>query len=280
MPLTFRELESNQDYAACVELQKETWGENFSECVPPAILLVAQKVGGVAAGAFDETGQLVGFVFGLTGIKEGRRVNWSHMLAVKKDRRDQAIGRKLKLFQRELLLKRGVQTVFWTYDPLVARNAHLNFNKLGVSVKEYVPEMYIDDSGSDLHRGIGMDRFIVEWALASKRVEQAISGQLQTFEADFSEAKIVNTELDKNGAPIPVETDLSELSQIRLEIPPDIDVIQNESLQLAGKWRACTRRAFTWYLEKGYEVKAFYRDKKSSRCFYVVAQTSSFVGPM
>ena len=66
--ITIRDLVSLADYEACVALQRDTWGQEFSESVPTAILSVSQKIGGVTAGAFDDTGRLVGFVFGMTGL--------------------------------------------------------------------------------------------------------------------------------------------------------------------------------------------------------------------
>ena len=70
--ITIRDLHSLHDYADCVALQEETWGAGFSERVPTAILRVSQMVGGVAAGAFDENERLVGFVFGMTGVRDRR----------------------------------------------------------------------------------------------------------------------------------------------------------------------------------------------------------------
>src|SRR5690554_3674198 len=131
-----------EEFRACVELQRETWGAGFDECVPAAILKVSQRVGGVTAGAFDGEGRLLGFVFGLTGLERGRPVHWSHMLAVRPEWRDVGLGRRLKAYQREAVRGLGVDTILWTFDPLVARNAHLNLNRLGVQVVEYVPDMY------------------------------------------------------------------------------------------------------------------------------------------
>ncbi len=59
---TIRPFASTEDYRACVELQEDTWGAGFSERVSPAILKVSQILGGVASGAYDEGGRLVGFV--------------------------------------------------------------------------------------------------------------------------------------------------------------------------------------------------------------------------
>lgn len=131
-----RPLQSGDEYRACVALQRETWGADFGEVVPATILKVSQRVGGLTAGAFDETGELLGFVFGLTGLEAGRPAHWSHMLAVREDVRDLGIGRRLKEFQRDFLLPLAVEVIYWTFDPLVARNAHLNLNLLGAQVTE------------------------------------------------------------------------------------------------------------------------------------------------
>ncbi|MCH8871580.1 hypothetical protein IH824_02215, partial [candidate division KSB1 bacterium] len=70
--------------------------------------------------------------------------------------------------------------------------------------------------------------------------------------------------------PNPVEKKLPEVEAVRVEIPLNIETVQQEDLQLAGKWRANTRRAFVWYLDKGYQVEGFYREKANNRCFYVL----------
>lgn len=260
-----RQLKTHQEYIACVALERKIWGQNFAECVPPAILMVSQKVGGVSAGAFDKSNHLAGFVFGLTGIKSGRPVHWSHMLAVRPEVRNMGLGKKLKLFQRSCVMKLGVETIYWTYDPLVAKNAHINLNLLGTKIDEYVPDMYISGNESDLHRGLGMDRFVVSWQLR---------GQTQKKHSDFpgkyGKLPVVNTELAGDGRGRPIELDLTEKPQLRIEIPDNIETIQSESLELAGKWRKNTREAFIYYLNKGYRIKAFYRDKSSERCYYVL----------
>src|SRR2546426_12717244 len=43
----------------------------------------------------------------------------------------------------------GIDLVEWTYDPMQATNAHLNFEKLGVVVEEYGQNVY-GQSGSPL----------------------------------------------------------------------------------------------------------------------------------
>jgi len=266
--LHIRHLSTHEDFVGCVALQEETWGADFSERVPAAILKVSQRLGGVTAGAFDARDQLVGFVFGMTGVENGRLVHWSDMLAVRPELRDRGIGRRLKQFQRETLLAMGVGLVYWTFDPLVARNAHLNFNRLGVRVSEYVIDMYGSDTDSALHRGLGTDRFIVAWEIATP----SITDTPHQPEAK-STARVVNAS-DGDGVPtMPQLRDGPPARPLRVEIPLEIDKVQQQSLALAGRWRATTRAAFTWALEHGYHVAGFYRDSPAGRGYYVLART-------
>src|SRR5947209_3650376 len=139
--IEIRPLASYAELKACVALQRDTWGDEFSDVVPLSILKVAQRIGGVAIGAFNGT-DLLGFVFGLTGVERGKTVRWSDMLAVRPDARNLGLGRRLKEHQRTMVRELGASVIYWTFDPLVARNAHLNFNRLGVRLAEYVENMY------------------------------------------------------------------------------------------------------------------------------------------
>jgi predicted GNAT superfamily acetyltransferase len=117
-----RSLDSLPELEACFRLQEEVWGRGFREAAAVSILKVSQRLGGVVGDALDESGQLVGFVFGLTGMEDGRPVHWSHMLAVRPGLRDGGLGRRLKAWQRDRCRALGVRRMYWTFDPLVARN--------------------------------------------------------------------------------------------------------------------------------------------------------------
>ncbi len=263
----YRHLATQDDYAACVRLQRITWGEEFTELVTPVVLMLTQKVGGIAAGAFDDNGQLAGFVYGLTGFRNGKPVHWSHMLAVEPRYEGMGVGRHLKQLQREVLLERGIGLISWTFDPLVARNAHLNCNRLGAVVTEYVPNMYGSNTGSIVHSGLGTDRLIVDWHLQSQQVEETLTGVQAATDPSIVSSPIVNTE--EVGERIqPVEADLPEEPLVRLEIPRDIEAIKSESMELGRRWRSSTRRACLHYLERGYVIDGFYTDAETRRCFY------------
>lgn len=260
--VTLRSFDRSEDYHACAELQRDIWGRDFSDVVPSSILKISQKVGSVAAGAFAPDGRILGFVWGLTGVRDGKPFHWSHMLGVHPDARDLRLGTRLKLLQRDLLLPLGVEDVEWTYDPLEARNAHLNLNHLGGEVAEYVEDMYAGEMGSELAKGIGTDRFIVHWRIASNRVEAAISGTLPTDPALFEGTPILGLEAAEEGSPLP------DAPRVRIEIPASIQEVKTENPDAAAAWRQSTRRAFQHYFGRGYRVTAYLRE--GDRRFYGV----------
>lgn len=262
--ITIRPLQSREDFRRCVALQYEIWGEDFEECAPPSLLMATQQVGGVAAGAFDANGQLLGFVFGIGGLRDGRPVHWSDMLGVRAEQRDLGLGRRLKAYQRERLLENGFEVAYWTYDPLEARNAHVNVNRLGARPIEYVSNMYGYIERGSLLSGLSTDRFIVEWELVHPRTEAALAGELTV---GASNAPVVNSEMVEE-APVPRELALPDDGEVRIEIPADLHAVKDESLDLAQSWRETTRRAFTHYMGRGYLVTGFQSDLEVRRCFY------------
>ena len=246
---TIRPLESPDDYRACVAMQHEVWGADYSDTVPPAILKIVQKVGGIAVGAFDAEGALVGFVFGITGVDKGQLVHWSHQLGVRESERNAGIGRHLKEYQRDLLRELGVKHMRWTFDPLQAKNAHLNLNRLGVDILDYVPDMY-GASDSILFRGLkGTDRFIASWELDRVRTRPSESA---------------------NGIP-ELNGTLDECPpRLKVAIPLDIAESLRTDPSAGATWRMRTRSAFTWALENGYRVDGFARDRQAQLGYYIL----------
>jgi chorismate synthase len=244
--LVLRPLAGAAEYDACVALQRETWGDDFQEVVPPTILWVAQRIGGVAAGAF-EGDRLLGFVFGLTGVEHGRIVHWSDMLAVRGDARGRGVGRLLKEYQRELLLPHGIEVIYWTFDPLEARNAHINFAHLGISARTYMRDVY-GAGTSTLHAGLGTDRLLAEWW-----IREARSGRPVAAWSDVEPA--LPAVGDAPGEP---RTAL-DAARVSIAVPADIQALKRNDPALARAWRATARAAFEAYLSRGYTVTGFRR---------------------
>lgn len=250
--------EERGELEECVALQKAIWGEGFADVAAPQILRIVQSMGGVAAGAFDPGGDLVGFVFGITGFKEGRPLHWSHMLAVLPEARGRDLGYHLKLYQRERLLPLGIDEMRWTFDPLVSKNAYLNLVRLGARAIDYRRDYYGSGEDSRLSAGIGTDRFVVEW-----RLDREPPAPEDGVAAEVREAPVLN-------APPGAERDLPAAGDLlaaesppwaRIEVPRDIHELRGASGEEAARWRASTRDAFLAVFEHGYEVTGFYRER-------------------
>lgn len=163
-----RQCRGIEEMRACVALQKEVWNFSDAELVPLRMFVVAEKVGGQVMGAF-EGDRMVGFALSIPGSRSGHLYLHSHMLAVRKEFRNHGLGRRLKLFQREDALARGIELIEWTFDPLEIKNAYLNIEKLGAIVRRYNINQY-GITSSPLQGGLPSDRLIAEWWLKSKRV--------------------------------------------------------------------------------------------------------------
>lgn len=190
-----------EELGACVRLQREVWGLEEIDVVPRRSFVVAEHIGGQVIGAFDTslpgagtTGNaesLAGFAMALPGFLhapadgaaaapgQARAVQpyfHSHMLAVANQYRNRGIGRRLKLAQRDDALRRGIERMEWTFDPLEIKNAYLNIHRLGVVVRRYSPDMY-GVSSSRLQGKLPTDRLCAEWWMGSRRVRRAIEGK-------------------------------------------------------------------------------------------------------
>ena len=258
-----RPLRSRGDCAAAVQLQRDIWGRDFADVAPATILQVCQRVGGVASGAFAPDGRLVGFVFGISGVRDGAPAHWSDMLAVRPEARRLGLGRRLKLHQRRQLLAVGVERVYWSFDPLVSRNARLNLVALGAEPVEYVPDMY-GDTASVLHRGLDTDRLIVEWRLRDPVVERILDGDPPEAPAEAQAAPIA-TPAGAEPAPPP------RAPWVRVELPADIEHLKAAAPDAARRWQQHLRRAFTTYLDAPHtRVAGLHRDAATGRWFYLV----------
>lgn len=225
------------------------------------MMQITAKMQGVVTGAFGPTGELYGLVYGVSGLRGGELAHWSHMLAVRPEVRNQGIGRRLKLAQRQELRAAGVVTMYWTFDPLVARNAHLNLNLLGARVDEFVPDMY-GDSDSELHQ-LGTDRFIVRWDLHGRTEEKEGGG---TPEAAASRREACAVVRPGDDASLPHE----DVDVVEVLIPNDIEAVEARCFDEAVGWRRSTRRAFSRLLDGPFDVTQFIAGEEHGR--YVVSR--------
>lgn len=255
-------------------LERDVWGYTDAEdVVPPPVLIVSIKRGGILLGAFDDSNGMKGFVYSIPALKDGRPSQWSHMLGVTADARGTGLGARLKLAQREATLRMGLDLIEWTYDPLQALNAHLNFAKLGVVVSEYGENIY-GESSSPLHRGTPTDRFVAEWHITRPHVERRIAtwGQPAVRDGSVAAAPVINPSLAGMVWIRPGLADLSvDARRLLVEIPTGFGDMQLGDPDLALTWRLHTREIFQTYFGRGYQVVDFFLSRDTGRGHYLLS---------
>jgi len=229
--IEIRQLFQLADFEEVVGLQKTIWSFADIELLPLRFLVVVSKVGGHVFGAFDGP-RMIGFCFAIPGIKpDGRPYLHSHMLGVLPEYRDAAVGRRLKLRQRDDALARGIQLIEWTFDPLELKNAYLNIEKLGAIVRRYNENQY-GTTSSPLHGGLPTDRCIAEWWIDSPRVRRVLEGGRPATQA--------------------VE---------RIAYPADIATIRAEKRECAREIQRTNGQKFMDTFARGMAVTAFERSE-------------------
>ena len=258
-----RGLDSFSEYQACVQLQLDVWGFDEINVVPAGHLVAMDHYGGVCLGAFDGT-KMVGFVCGFAGWDRGRSYHHSHMLAVLPEYRGRRLGERLKRAQREHVLEQGLDVVNWTFDPLQAPNANLNFNRLGSIVRKYKVNLY-GVSESPLHGGIPTDRFEAEWHLESQRVVKALGGEGDHWPGWEELPRANRTSVTDEGLLRCDELDLElDVEAFVIEFPKTITELMARNRKLALGWRLQTRKLFQEYFERGYRVEGLHRTDSSA----------------
>jgi predicted GNAT superfamily acetyltransferase len=258
--ISIRPLAQLEEYKEAETVQCLAWHmDNANDAVPLNMLVAAQRYGGLVAGAFDDQNQMLGFVFGFLGTtSDGHVKHCSHMLGIRPNVQHQNIGYRLKLFQRQYVMKQGWDLMTWTYDPLECPNATLNIAKLGGLVRTYIPNMYGAWEES-LNRGLVTDRFEVEWWLRSPHVCAIVEAEAarQTFQTayELGAKDVLQVERDASGLLHPLEPILDfSGDRVLVEVPADFQALKATSLELAQTWRQVTRTLFTQYFARGYAV--------------------------
>ena len=137
----------------------------------------------------------------------------SHATGVLPEFVGKGIGELIKRHQWHWAKENGFDTITWTFDPLVRRNAHFNVIKLGATVLGYHQNFYgeLDDG---INAGEQSDRVLVRWDVAGVAAPQA------------------NTFIEPSQTAVVIET------------PADIEQLRKTDRVQSDGWRARQRAAF------------------------------------
>lgn len=282
--ISIRPFAAWHEYLAAEELQREVWHmPDWRDVVPANLLITAHKNGGIVLGAFDPADRLVGFAFSFLGVANsaGQKIpkHCSHMLAVLPDYQGQKLGEQLKFKQREAALAQGIALMTWTYDPLLALNAHLNLFRLGALARHYIVNAYGEMTDA-LNAGLPSDRFEVEWWLNMPRVQAcALNPPLRqdwNRVLDAGASPVFDVAFDVRALPRIVRVHKANSATLLLEIPADLNAIKSADAALAKDWRMQTRETFLALFDGGYAASDFVFSPRGEarRAAYILSHAS------
>lgn len=216
--IEIRPLETLDEVFAATDVLAEVWGGDDGG-MPPNLLRALAHSGNYAVGLYDGD-RIIGASVAFFAAPAERSMH-SHVTGVLAEYRGTGLGRLLKQHQRAWAFTRDVGHITWTFDPLIARNAHFNLIVLGARVTEYLPNQYgpMDDV---INRGDESDRLMVSWALAAPASPPAADAVVAT-----------------------------------VAVPRDIESLRSTSPAEAAAWRTRVRAEFTEQLASGLVVGGF-----------------------
>jgi predicted GNAT superfamily acetyltransferase len=245
--VTVRELSGIAEMTVASSLWDTIWlRDEAGHEVDPALMVAVAHAGGYLAGAFDGS-EMVGASLGFWGSPDYGALH-SHITGVRPGATGQGVGTAIKLHQRAWVLERGGTAITWTYDPLVARNAHVNINRLGARPERYLLDVY-GEMTDELNRGDPSDRLLVRWSLtrpaAAPSARPAVP--LVTARNDAPVAGVGLEDLD------PV------IAALTIAVPVDIMSLRRRDPATAAMWRHAVRESLATLLDRGWQVTGFER---------------------
>jgi len=221
------------DSALIAELFDQVW--DVKSMVSPEIMTASLHNGGYGSVIYIDSGDRrrpVGAAFALVGRAlpgcNGPNLH-SHATGVLPEFVGRGIGEMIKRHQWHWAKENGFDTITWTFDPLVRRNAHFNLVKLGATVLGYHQNFYgeLDDG---INAGEQSDRVLVRWDVTGVDAPRA------------------NTFVEPSKTAFVIET------------PVDIEQLRKTDRTQSDGWRARQRAAFESAQLNGLQVVGLSND--------------------
>lgn len=172
-PAVIRELRTPGEFLATMDVSKAAWGFAERSVSPASDLIAATHAGGLTAAAFAGK-RMLAFVHGFPRTNLAEPCQYSHLLAVLPQAQGQGLAARLKQYQRDWCLARGIRLVTWMYDPFLVKNATLNLVRLGATADRFHPNLYGFIGG--IYADLPSDRFEIFWRLDAPRAVRAAAG--------------------------------------------------------------------------------------------------------
>lgn len=213
--------------------------------VEPRLMVALAEAGGYLAG-IRVNGDLVGAAVGFPRHPTGLH---SHIVGVLPTYAGRGVGTALKMHQRAWCLERDIRFITWTFDPLVARNAHLNLIRLGVLAPRYLVDHY-GPMNDALNSDDPSDRLLVSWNLTAPRTGEP------------PPAPAVPVLVDHFSQPFPIpDPGPPGANRIVVAVPADIEGLRRTDPPLARRWRTAVREALHPRIEAGWLIEGFRSDR-------------------
>ncbi|MDN5585463.1 MAG: hypothetical protein L0G69_02760 [Brevibacterium sp.] len=238
-----REIHTAAEAAEAALLLDEVWSvdETGTNVLEPGLIVAFAHAGNYVSAAYslDEPDEMIGVTIGFFGQPLGTLMH-SHIAGVRHEVIGRGAGSAMKLHQRLWCLNLGITEMTWTFDPLVARNAYFNFQRLGVGMVEYLEDFY-GQMRDGVNAGQASDRMVVSWPL-DKPARSTLAEADDAFECLRS---------DDTGEPVVAEVP-KEAKMVSLDIPSDIEALRGQDAELASRWRMALRDSLTALVADGW----------------------------
>ena len=243
MTVEVRTLSDMGDLDDAMGVFQSIWGfRDGSAPITAEFMRALAFAGNYVAGAFAD-GEMVGASAGFLGVRDGHQHLHSHISGVVAEWQSKAVGLALKHHQRDWALARGIDTIEWTFDPLVRRNAYFNLMKLGADIVGFEANFY-GDMNDAINAGDPTDRAVIRWDLRNGAPGTNQEGDV-ILDAGDDGAPVV----DKSGAPV-----------LRAWVPEDVVALRTQDADAARAWRLALRESFGAAVADGYVATSITRD--------------------
>ncbi|MFG1942733.1 GNAT family N-acetyltransferase [Nonomuraea sp. NPDC048826] len=232
--MEIRELRLLEEFQEAYRLFDDIWRPDPRNAPVPVELMIAfAHAGGYVAGAY-EGGRLVG---ASVGFLAADRTLHSHVTGALPGH---GAGSALKLHQREWCLRRGLERITWTFDPLVRRNARFNLVKLGARPEEYLERFY-GVMADEINENDESDRLLAVWRL-DRPAGEAARVTYPSVLADVGGRPVVKTAGER---------------AVLVATPADIETMRRLDPGAAREWRLATRETLGGLMAAGARVTGF-----------------------